>query len=468
MKLAQPPLKMRRCGMTNEGRPDPARVSKLSRRRYVRHAYWRGRIALRRWRRRTFFLIGGLTVGLAAVGMALSADAVQAQWLHVIAFQRYAALLLTPLGFGLALFLARRYFPNSQGSGIPQVIAARALPDGESRLALVSLRVAGGKILVMLLGLLCGASIGREGPTVQVGAALMFAAGRRALDYQRGLLLAGAAAGIAAAFNTPLAGIVFGIEELSRSFESRTSGLVLASVIAAGLTSMAIVGDYTYFGTTSATMPFGHAWIVVPICAVIGGLAGGLFSRILILFTRGLPGRIGGWIARHPIAFAMICGLGVALCGLASGDTIYGTGYEQARAIVHGGMPVNSFYGAWKFAASVLSSISGIPGGIFAPSLSVGAGIGAKLHQFFPDVPLGAMALIAMVAYLAGAVQTPITSFVIVAEMTENHALIIPLMLAALIADAVSKTICRGSLYHSLAEIAFERAAHKAGGLTDG
>jgi H+/Cl- antiporter ClcA len=468
MKLARPPLKMRRYGMTNEGRPDRDRISKLSRRRYVRHAYWRGRIALRRWRRRTFFLIGGLTVGLAAVGMALSADAVQAQWLHVVAFQRYAALLLTPLGFGLALFLARRYFPNSQGSGIPQVIAARALPDGESRLALVSLRVAGGKIMVMLLGLLCGASIGREGPTVQVGAALMFAAGRRALDYQRGLLLAGAAAGIAAAFNTPLAGIVFGIEELSRSFESRTSGLVLASVIAAGLTSMAIVGDYTYFGTTSATMPFGREWMVVPICAVIGGLAGGLFSRILILFTRGLPGRTGGWIARHPIVFAMLCGLGVALCGLASGDTIYGTGYEQARAIVHGDAPLNSFYGVWKFAASVLSSISGIPGGIFAPSLSVGAGIGAKLHQFFPDVPLGAMALIAMVAYLAGAVQTPITSFVIVAEMTENHALIIPLMLAALIADAVSKTICRGSLYHSLAEIAFERAAPKAGGMTDG
>ena len=154
------------------------------------------------------------------------ADAAQNQWHHLLDYQRYAALILTPAGFGLALFLARRFFQNSQGSGIPQVIAARALPDVESRLSLVSLRVAAGKIAVMMLGLLCGASIGREGPTVQVGAAIMFAAGRRALHYQRGLLLAGAAAGIAAAFNTPLAGIVFGIEELSRSFESRTSGLV--------------------------------------------------------------------------------------------------------------------------------------------------------------------------------------------------------------------------------------------------
>lgn len=458
--------------MSDEDPFDSASVPRPLRQRYLRHAFRRSRLLLQRWRRRIFFLIGGLTVGLAAVGMALSADAVQAQWKHVLEWQRYAALVLTPLGFGLALFLARRYFPNSQGSGIPQVIAARALPEGESRLALVSLRVAAGKIAVMLLGLLCGASIGREGPTVQVGAALMFAAGRRALDYQRGLLLAGAAAGIAAAFNTPLAGIVFGIEELSRSFESRTSGLVLAAVIAAGLTSLGIVGDYTYFGSTPAVMPFGREWIVVPICAVIGGLAGGLFSRILILFTRGLPGRAGGWIARHPIVFAMLCGLGVALCGIASGDTVYGTGYEQARAIVHGAAPASGAYGVLKFVATVLSSISGIPGGIFAPSLSIGAGIGAKLHQFFPDVPLGALALVAMVAYLAGAVQTPITSFVIVSEMTQNHALIIPLMLAALIADAVSKAICRGSLYHSLAEIAIERAARKGavktGSKTDG
>jgi H+/Cl- antiporter ClcA len=426
--------------------------------RYARHALRLSRIALRRWRRRTLFLIGGLLVGGAATGMALLANMAQDQWLHLLAVQRYAALLLTPLGFGIALFLARRYFPNSQGSGIPQVIAARAVPDVEGRLSLVSLKIAAGKIVVMMLGLLCGASIGREGPTVQVGAAIMFAAGRRALDYQRGLLLAGAAAGIAAAFNTPLAGIVFGIEELSRSFESRTSGLVVASVIAAGLTSLGIEGNYTYFGTTPAILPsFGSDWLAVPVCAVIGGLAGGLFGRILIVFARGLPGRAGGWISRHPVAFAMCCGLGVALCGLASGDTVYGTGYEQAKAVVHGALPASDMFGPLKFIATTLSSISGIPGGLFAPSLSVGAGMAAELHQFFQGVPLGALALIGMVSYLAGAVQTPITSFVIVAEMTENHNLIIPLMIAALIADATSKLICHGSLYHSLAEIALAK-----------
>ena len=119
---------------------------------------------------------------------------------------------------------------------------------------LASLRVAVGKVVILLLGLLCGASIGREGPTVQVGASIMFAIGRLSPRRQPGLLLAGASAGVAAAFNTPLAGIVFGIEEMSCSFEARTSGIILGAVIAAGLTSLSLQGDDTYFGTTSAVL----------------------------------------------------------------------------------------------------------------------------------------------------------------------------------------------------------------------
>lgn len=121
----------------------------------------------------------------------------------------------------------------------------------------------------------------------------MFTIGQWAPFRQPGFLLAGAAAGVAAAFNTPLAGIVFGIEEMSRSFEMRTSGLIIGAVIAAGLTSLAIVGDYNYFGSTAAVLPFGRAWLVVPVCAVMCGLAGGLFSRILILFARGFQAGSG-------------------------------------------------------------------------------------------------------------------------------------------------------------------------------
>src|SRR6185437_5494409 len=146
--------------------------------------------------------------------------------------------LVTPAGFAVSAYLTRRFFPGAQGSGIPQVIAARKLDGLEARSRLVSLRLAAAKIGLLLLGLLCGASSGREGPTVQVGAATMFFLGRIEPHRQPGLLLAGSAA----AFNAPLAGIIFGIEEMSRSFEQRSSVLVLVAVIAAGLTSQALVG----------------------------------------------------------------------------------------------------------------------------------------------------------------------------------------------------------------------------------
>jgi H+/Cl- antiporter ClcA len=140
-----------------------------------------------------------------------------------------------------------------------------------------------------LFGLLCGASVGREGPTVQIGASIMLAIGRFSPRRQPGLILAGAAAGVAAAFNTPLAGIVFGIEEMSRAFETRTSSLIIAAVIGAGLTSLALMGNYTYFGTSPMGLRNGIDWFAIPLCGEVGGLAGGLFSRVRRSRPRG-PG----------------------------------------------------------------------------------------------------------------------------------------------------------------------------------
>ena len=421
-------------------------------RRTLFHRVGESRIAQNRWARRAIFLFGGLCVGGAAVLMALLADKAQVVFRAILGVSPYLALLVTPLGFGVAVFLARTVFPNSQGSGIPQVIAARQIEDREARLALVSLRVAFGKVVVMMFGLLCGASIGREGPTVQVGASIMGAIGRRShLVYHQGLLLAGAAAGIAAAFNTPLAGIVFGIEELSRSFESKASGLVIGCIIAAGITSLGLLGDYTYFGSTGETLPLGRAWLVVPLCAVLGGLSGGLFSRILVaVLTGASTNRARRLIRSRPVAFAAFCGLGVAVCGLLGHHSSYGTGYEEARGILHDTSQLTLAFAPAKFAATLFSAVSGIPGGIFAPSLAIGAGLGAEIHAVFQSVPLGALALIGMASYLTGVVQTPITSFVIVSEMTQDHAMVIPLMVAALIADAVSKIVCKDGLYHAL------------------
>jgi len=406
----------------------------------------------RRWRRRVIFMAGGLVVGGAAVGLALAADGAQHAFHQLLRHYPLGAFVVTPLGFALTAWLARRYFPNTQGSGIPQAIAARQYKTTEERSRFVSMRIAAGKVLLTLMGLLVGASTGREGPTVQVGASIMFAIGRLTPNRQPGLILAGAAAGLAAAFNTPLAGIVFAIEEMSRSFEVRTSGLIIGAVILGGMTSLALLGDYTYFGSTASMLAYGTDWLAIPFCGLLGGLLGGLFSRILIAAADGFPALKLNWLTRRPVLFALGCGLAVAVCGFFSGGDVYGTGYAQAKGVLHETATLPIAFMPLKFIATVASSISGIPGGIFSPSLSVGAGFGADVARFFPSAPMGAIVLLGMVSYFAGVVQAPITAFVIVSEMTDNHAMLVPLMAAALIAHAASRLVCREGVYHALAK----------------
>ncbi|WP_454627160.1 chloride channel protein [Bradyrhizobium cenepequi] len=420
------------------------------------------KITSARWQRRAIFLLGGIVVGAAAVMLAQLADLAQQAFAMLLSKSRYASLLVTPIGFGLSAWLTARLFPNAQGSGIPQAIAARHLADQRARERLVSIRIAVGKIILTLFGLLCGASIGREGPTVQVGASIMFAIGRVSPRRQPGLILAGAAAGVAAAFNTPLAGIVFGIEEMSRAFETRTSSLIIAAVIAAGLTSLALMGNYDYFGTSAVTLSRGIDWLAIPACGVVGGLMGGLFSRIVITVARGLPGSVGKAIRRHLVPFAMLCGLAVALCGLASGDMVYGTGYTEVKAALESGAPLPDSFGSLKFLATALAAISGIPGGIFSPSLAVGAGVGSNIASFFHETPVAAIMLLGMVSYFAGVVQAPITAFVIVTEMTGEHTMVVPLMTAALIAHATSRLVCEEGIYHALAKGFIERSTPPA------
>ncbi len=421
-------------------------------------------VSPRLWLRRIAFWAGAVLVGVVAIAFARAADAAGAAFQFVIVRQPLLVLLMAPAGITLAVLLTRRVFQGAQGSGVPQTIAALHMTDQAVVARVLSLRVAAGKVVLTLLGLLCGASIGREGPTVQIGASIMHALGRMLrlprIEAQRGLVLAGGAAGVAAAFNTPLAGIVFAIEELSHSFEARTSGNVLTAVIVSGIVSLALVGNYTYFGVTSVHLDLGAGWIAVLLCGVVGGLAGGLFSDLLIRAARGLPGLAGRIPRQHPLAFAAGCGLVIALIGLASHGATYGTGYAQARHLVEGHAELPGYYCLLKLAATIVSYLSGISGGIFAPSLSVGAGLGNWLAQLVPSAPPGAVVLLGMVAYFAGVVQAPITATVIVMEMTDNQAMTIPLMTTALLAFGVSRLVCRRPLYGSLARRFLIDTAH--------
>jgi H+/Cl- antiporter ClcA len=422
----------------------------------------------RGWLRRLLWWLGAVLIGGMAVGFAAAADRADRLRALVDAHSPYWMLLLSPLGLALSAWLTRSLFRGAQGSGIPQTIAALHMEGADTVDRVLSLRIALGKILLTVIGILSGASIGREGPTVQVGASVMHTLGRllRLNDAgtRRALILAGGAAGISAAFNTPLGGIVFAIEELSHSFEARTSGTMLTAVILSGVTSLALVGNYAYFGHTTAVLPLGRGWEAVLACGLVGGLAGGGFSALLVRAAAGVPGRAGQLIARHPVGFAALCGLVLAVLGILSGGATYGTGYKEARSLVDGGTAFGLGFVVLKFLASVVSYCSGIPGGIFAPSLSVGAGLGGVMAGLLPHTPAGAAVLLGMVAYFSGVVQAPLTATVIVTEMTDNQGLTVPLLASAFLGYVASRVVCRRALYGALAErflLANEPLAHE-------
>jgi H+/Cl- antiporter ClcA len=399
--------------------------------------------------------VGAVATGATAVAFARLSDVALRMFHAASQMTSWWAWLAPPLGLGLVAWLTQSLFPGTRGSGIPQTIAALSLPNTAARDKLLSMRIAVGKLILTLAALLSGASIGREGPTVQIGASIMHSLRRftrfSVADVDRGLILAGGAAGIAAAFNTPLAGVVFAIEELSRSFEQRTSGTIYTAVIVAGITSVALVGNYTYFGITHATLTEPRMWLMVPVCGMVGGLAGGAFSRCMLILRRPLPGIFGKFKTRAPVRFAVLCGLGVALIGWASSGATFGTGYGEARALVQQTATSHDSFALMKALATLLSYVTGIPGGIFAPSLAVGAGLGGSVSVYLPYAPAGAIVLLTMAAYFAGVVQAPLTALVIVSEMTGNRDLTLPLMAASLIGRGASALICRESLYQALA-----------------
>lgn len=401
----------------------------------------------RAWLVRVVFWVGAGVVGGVCALFALLADRAGEVFEKLVALGDWVPVIVTPLTLVVLAWITIKVFPGSQGSGIPQAIAAL---ESRRKGAVLSLRIVLGKILLTLAGMAVGASIGREGPSVHVGASIMYSLGRIArfpANYlEHGLILAGGAAGIAAAFNTPLAGILFAIEEMSKRFEQQTSGIVTIAVVVAGVAAMATLGPYHYFGTSDAIMPDIKSWLAIPVCGVVGGLFGGLFSTALLSGTR----RLAPVAKAHPYSVALVCGLALALVGYVSGYSSSGTGYGAAKAIIMGHAEWDPFYPLTKFGATFASYLSGIPGGIFAPSLATGAGVGADLGHWVPIAPMSVMVLLGMVAYFSGVVQTPLTAFIIVMEMTNNQDMMLPLILTSFIAYGVSHVVCPQPIYHAL------------------
>ena len=439
----------------------------------------------------------------------------------------FIAMGTVALAMPLIMRLRDKFFPGTEGTGIPQAIAALHVEDGPIRKNMLSMRIAVGKSLLLAMGLFFGPTIGREGPSVHVGACAMYLVSkvRKLPDHlvQRGLILGGGGAGIAAAFNAPIAGMVFAFEEIGRSFEKNNAGTIVRTVTVASLVVISLLGwDYLFYGSINKHYGFGLMhWCAVPVIAVIGGVLGGLFSRCVIW---GTP-RITRACARRPWRTGLLLGVLLALMGYASQGQSYGSGYPQAKAILmyrgtdyyqqlgvsrdapdsvitqayeqkstvqpllglHGKLDDSqmeietayrvlidpnerAFYDTWhleqegyswwypvtKAGASFVTLISGIPGGLFDPSLSVGAGLGNTFadtfSRWFDGLDAQLIVMLFMVAYFAGVVQSPITVFVIMLEMTDARFVTLPLMATSILAYECSQRVCPTSIYEALAE----------------
>ncbi|SFU93887.1 chloride channel protein [Pseudoduganella namucuonensis] len=414
------------------------------------------------WHARGAVAAAAVLAGLSVVGFTWLSEHALTLFFRLQSACWWGPLLWTPLCTVLIVWLTRLYVPGAAGSGIPQAMAALETGlDPVKRGLFVSLKLSVAKIFLTAWGLLGGLSMGREGPSVQIAAGVMLLARRLAPRDARPsphtLLVAGGAAGIAAAFNTPLAGIMFAIEELSRTPEHRNSALIVTAIVLAGLVSVSFHGNATYFGVIHASaigLPLFWSGLMVTLAC---GVAGGIFSRLLIVSLSG-DGRdlASGLRARHPVLFAGLCGLAVAVLGVVTAGATFGSGYAATRSMVDGagGMPAS--YPLFKFIATWLSAWSGAPAGIFAPSLAIGAGLGNDVAMLINAAPTPALIGLGMVGFLAAVTQAPLTSFIIVMEMVDGHAMVLSLMACALVASAISRAISP-PLYATLAGFQLRR-----------
>ncbi|HXD17123.1 MAG TPA: chloride channel protein [Vicinamibacterales bacterium] len=330
--------------------------------------------------------------------------------------------------------------PYARGSGIPEVKYEFQTTAG----ARLSLRTVIGKFALGALAIGAGFSLGREGPTVQICAGLGALLGR--LTHQgtritRSLICIGAAAGIAAAFNTPIAAITFALEEIAGNLNQRLVGAIVVAAVAAAVVEHAILGGAPVF--TIPAYAFGPWWELLAYGAlgVVAAITATIFVKTL-LWMRAAVRRLDvlpPW-TRPAVAGVLVGAIGVAF------PAVLGIGYQTLSRALLGefGFTTMAALGVAKLAATIVSYSWGLAGGIFAPSLYIGGMIGgscgAVVHRLLPDAPnvVGSFALVGMGAFFAGAIRAPITSILIIFEMTGDYAIILPLMVANMIAYTIA------------------------------
>jgi H+/Cl- antiporter ClcA len=366
--------------------------------------------------------------------------------------------IITPACFLIAWWLVVRYEKYAGGSGIPQVMAAIELAnprDNHKIRRLLSIRVIVIKIISSLFMILGGGVIGREGPTIQIAGSVFRKVNQLLPEWwpkisKRNMIMTGAAAGLAAAFNTPLGGIVFAIEELTKTHISYFRTALFTAVIIAGLTAQGLFGPYLYLGYPIIKGLSVYIFLGVTLVALLAGLGGSLSGRVMFGFIN-LRSRLKN--KNKTILFVLVCGLVVALLGFISNTEMIGSGKTVMTQVLFTSDKYLPWYAPLiRMTGSIFSFGTGAAGGVFAPALSSGACIGSVLSGWMSlnDSNTNVLILSGMVGFLTGITRTPFTSSIIVLEMTDRHNLIFYLMLAGMVASMVALLVDKHSLYDRL------------------
>jgi len=405
------------------------------------------------------FWIGSVITGFFAVMYAQ----VFAWGEHLMNFifdwHAWMIFIITPIGFVLSWWLVKEFAPNAKGSGIPQVMAAVELANPKEHRKirnLLSLKIIFFKILSSVILVIGGGAVGREGPTIQIAGSVF----RKVNEYlpewwpkisKKNMIMTGAAAGLAAAFNTPLGGIVFAVEELSKTHINYFKTALFTAVIIAGLTAQTLAGSYLYLGypkTNDVSL-----MVMFPII-LVAATAGILASQLSVIMLK-----INSWKKKKlktdkaNIIFLVICALIIASIAYFINREILGSGKEIMERVLFTKDKHEDWYvPVLRMLGPALSFTSGGAGGIFAPALTAGASIGSVISGAIHLTPneTNVVVLAGMVAFLTGITRAPFTSAIIVLEMTDRHSLIFHLMLAGMVSSIASILVSRHSLYDVL------------------
>ena len=396
-------------------------------------------------------LVIGALVGLVVVAFILLTGRLAAH-MYPAGGAGWRRILVPTLGSLITGYLLYKYFPLARGSGIPQTRAAVFIHDGR-----ISLRSVVGKFVCCCISLASGIPLGREGPSVYIGAGLASVVARRlglSKPQVKWLVPVGGAAALSAAFNTPIAAVLFTLEEIMGDLHAPVLGSVVLASATAWMVLHLVLGDSPLFHVAGYQLVRPGELGIYAVLGIVGGLASVAFVKLLLWLR--------AWFAKLPTASIWIQplagGLTVGLFGFFV-PQVLGIGYDQVERVLNGDVVLKTvlILGVLKIISTSVAYASGNAGGIFGPSLFIGAMVGATVgsvaHLLFPASTAGpgAYALVGMGVAFAGIIRTPMTSVIMIFEVTRDYTIIVPLMIANLIAYFISQKLQPEPIYEALA-----------------